>query len=232
MENLPLYIAATFGITVLLTIWLFSRATHYAKPILIFLSVLTVVQSVLGLSGFYNDPHTMTARFPMLVIPLTIFCIALFLTAKGWAFIDSLDIKILTILHIIRIPVEITLFWLFVHQAIPQAMTFEGRNYDILSGLSAPLVYYFGFVKKQLTKTVLIIWNVACMLLLINVVASAVLSLPARFQNFGFEQPNIAVGYFPFLLLPAILVPLVLFANAAAIRQLIYNKNIILKNSK
>lgn len=230
MENLPLYIAATFGITVLLTIWLFSRATRYAKPILIFLIVLTVAQSVLGLSGFYNDVNTMTAWFPMLVIPLTVFCIALFITAKGRIFIDNLDIKMLTILHIIRIPVEITLFWLFIHQAIPQAMTFEGRNFDILSGLTAPLVYYFGFVKKQLNKTVLIIWNIACMLLLINVVASAVLSLPARFQKFGFEQPNIAVGYFPFLLLPAILVPLVLFANAASIRQLIYNKNIILKN--
>lgn len=36
MENLPLYIAATFGITVLLTIWLFSKATHYAKPFLVF----------------------------------------------------------------------------------------------------------------------------------------------------------------------------------------------------
>lgn len=193
---------------------------------------MTIVQSALGLSGFYSDVHTMTARFPMLVIPLTVFCIALFLTAKGRMFIDSLDIKTLTILHIIRIPVEVTLFWLFVHQAIPQAMTFEGRNFDILSGLTAPLVYYFAFVKQQLSKTVLIIWNAACMLLLINVVASAVLSLPVRFQNFGFEQPNVAVGYFPFLLLPAILVPLVLFANAAAIRQLIYNKNIILKNSK
>ncbi|MET3501373.1 hypothetical protein ABIC45_002985 [Mucilaginibacter rubeus] len=232
MENLPLYIAATFGITVLLTIWLFSSATHFAKPMLVFLIVLTLAQSALGLSGFYNNVNTMTARFPMLVIPLTVFCTALFLTAKGRTFIDSLNIKTLTILHIIRIPVEIILLWLFVHQAIPQAMTFEGENFDILSGLTAPVIYYLGFIKKQLNKTVLIIWNVTCILLLLNVVVSAVLSLPARFQNFGFEQPNIAVGYFPFLLLPAILVPLVLFANAASIRQLIYNKSINLKNSK
>jgi hypothetical protein len=225
MEHLPGYVAATFGITVLLAIWLFSKAMYYSKPFFIFLLVLIVIQSALGLSGFYSDVNTMSARFPLLAFPLLAFCASLFFTRKGRAFIDSLDIKTLTILHTIRILVELVLFWLFVHKAIPRAMTFEGRNFDILSGLSAPLVYYFGFVKQKLSNPVMIIWNAACMLLLLNVVSSAVLSLPARFQHFGFEQPNIAIGYFPFLLLPAILVPLVLFANAAAIRQLALNKN-------
>ena len=230
MEHLPWYLAALFGITVLLTVWLFSKATHYSKPFLILLIVLIIVQSALGLSGFYDDINTMSKRFPLLVAPLMLLCISLFFTKNGKAFIDSLDIKTLTILHTIRILVELVLLGLYVHKTIPQAMTFEGRNFDILSGLSAPLIYYFGFVKKQISRPALIIWNAACMLLLFNVVASASLSLPARYQNFGFEQPNIAVGYFPFLLLPAILVPLVLFANAATIRQLILNKNINLKN--
>jgi hypothetical protein len=225
METLPWYVAVTFGATVLLAIWLFSKATRYSGSFFVFLLILIILQSALGLSGFYNDVHTMSTRFPLLVIPLLGFCLSLFLTHKGKVFIDSLDIRTLTILHTIRIAVEIVLFWLFVHKAIPQAMTFEGRNFDILSGLSAPLVYYFGFVKQRLSRTVMIIWNVVCMLLLLNVVASAVLSLPSRFQHFGFEQPNIAVGYFPFLLLPAILVPLVLFANAVSIRQLILHKN-------
>ena len=158
------------------------------------------------------------------------FLTSLFFTRRGKAFIDSLDIKTLTLLHTVRIPVEIILLCLFLQQAIPQAMTFEGRNFDILSGISAPLIYYFGFIKKQLSNTVMIIWNVICILLLLNVVSSAILSLPARFNNFGFEQPNIAVGYFPFLLLPAVLVPMVLFANAASIRQLLLKKDNALRN--
>ena len=227
MEHLPWYVAATFGITFLLAIWLFSKAMHYSKPFFIFLLVLIGIQSALGLSGFYNHVNTMSARFPLLAFPLLAFCASLFFTRKGRAFIDSLDIKTLTIFHTIRILVELVLFWLFVQKAIPRAMTFEGRNFDILSGLSASLVYYFGFVKQKLGISAMIIWNAACILLLLNVVFSAALSLPARFQHFGFEQPNIAVGYFPFLLLPAILVPLVLFANAAAIRQLALRKNML-----
>lgn len=36
-------------------------------------------------------------------------------------------------------------------------MTFEGRNFDILSGLSAPLVYYFGFGGNRPNKLLLLI---------------------------------------------------------------------------
>ena len=225
MEHLPWHVYATFGATVLLALWLFNKATHYSKSFLILVMGWILLQSVPGLAGFYNNVNLMTARFPLLVVPAFIFLMSLFFTTKGKAFIDGLDIKMLTIFHVIRIFVEIVLFWLFVHKAIPQAMTFEGRNFDILSGLSAPVIYYFGFVKKKLSNPVMIVWNVVCILLLLNVVSSAILSLPGRYQHFGFEQPNIAVGYFPFLLLPAVLVPLALFSNAAAIRQLFRKKN-------
>jgi len=224
MENLAWYVYVLFSATVILSAWLFIRAANYSKTTIIMISVWTLLQSALGLSGFYNNPASITSRFPLLVIPAVIFLASRFFTVKGKAFIDGLDLKGLTIFHIIRIPVEITLLFLFLGSAIPEAMTFEGRNFDILSGLSAPVIYYFAFVKRSLGKTTMIIWNVACMILLLNVVTNAVLSLPGRYNQFGFEQPNIGVGFFPFLLLPALLVPLALFSSAAAIRQLILNK--------
>jgi hypothetical protein len=224
MQNLSPSTYIIFGADFLLAVWLFVKAANYARPVLIIITLWTILQSAAGLAGFYSDIHTMTGRFPLLAFPPLIFLLFLFVTPKGRAFIDGLSISGLTIFHLIRIPVEIILFFLFVHHAIPKAMTFEGANFDILSGLSAPLVYYFGFVKQRLSKPVLIAWNIACILLLLNVVRIAALSLPARFHQFGFEQPNIAVGYFPFLLLPSCLVPLVLFSNLAAIRQLITRK--------
>jgi hypothetical protein len=224
MDSIPAYVTTTFGIIVILTVWLFSKATSYSKPFLILLIPLIIIQSSLGLAGFYNDPPNMNARFPFLVMPLISVFIILFLTAKGRVFIDSLDIKTLTILHTIRIPVELVLLWLYIGHTIPQAMTFEGRNLDIISGLTAPLIYYFGVIKKQLGKAIIISWNVICIVLLLSVVSTAVLALPNRYQDYGFEQPNVALGFFPFLLLPSILVPLVLFSNLAAIRQLLIKR--------
>ena len=226
MLSLSPSIYIIFGADFLLAAWLFMKAAQYARPVLVIITLWTILQSAAGLAGFYSDMNTMTGRFPLLAFPPLIFLLFLFVTRKGKTFIDSLSISGLTLFHIIRIPVEIVLFLLFVHHAIPKAMTFEGANFDILSGLTAPLVYYFAFVKKRLGKPVLIAWNIVCILLLLNVVRNAALSLPARFHQFGFEQPNIAVGYFPFLLLPSCLVPLVLFSNLAAIRQLMTKKTV------
>jgi hypothetical protein len=103
-------------------------------------------------------------------------------------------------------------------------MTFEGSNFDILSGLSAPIVYYFGFVKKGLNRGMLIAWNIICLLLLINASRLAVLSMP-NFGLIGAEQPDIALGQFPFILLPAVIVPLVLFAHLASIRNLVIKRS-------
>ncbi|MVM35026.1 hypothetical protein GO755_33680 [Spirosoma sp. HMF4905] len=226
MENMPLYVYLTFGATVLAAVWLFFIATNQSKIFLVSIGAWIVLQSVLSSIGFYSDPVSASKRFPMLFLPPLIFFVSRFFTKQGKLFIDGLDIKTLTIIHIIRIPVELVLFWLFVHKSIPEAMTFEGRNFDILSGLTAPLIYYFGFVKNKLSKSVIVAWNFACLALLINVVSAAILSLPDRFQQFGFEQPNTALGYFPFVLLPTCLVPLVIFSNLAAIRQLLIGKTI------
>lgn len=99
-------------------------------------------------------------------------------------------------------------------------MTFESRNFDVLSGLSAPLVYYYGFVKRQLPRGVLIVWNVVFLGLLLNIVFMAALSVPSPFQQLAFEQPNVAILYFPFVWLPSVVVLLVLLAHVAALRQL------------
>jgi hypothetical protein len=100
-------------------------------------------------------------------------------------------------------------------------MTFEGRNFDIFSGLTAPVIYYSGFIKKRLGKNVILLWNFICLGLLINIVVNAILSAPFPFQMFAFDQPNIAILYFPFVWLPGCVVPLVLLSHLATIRQLL-----------
>lgn len=109
---------------------------------------------------------------------------------------------------------------------IPELMTFEGRNFDIISGISAPLIYYFGFVQKRLSNKIIIIWNVLCLMLLFNIVINAVFSAPFPFQKFAFDQPNIAILYFPFNWLPSCVVPIVLFSHIVVIRQLLKVKTL------
>lgn len=221
MNNLPIYISLTFICTTILTVWLFYRATNFSKTPLIILLVWATFQSFLGIMAFYQNLDAFPPRFLLLLVPAIITIILLFSLPKGQAFIDSLSLERLTILHIVRVPVEVVLFWLFMQKTIPQLMTFEGRNFDILAGISAPIAYYFVFVKHNMSKKKLLVWNIICLGLLLNIVVNAILSVPLPFQQFAFEQPNVAIFYFPFNLLPSVIVPLVLFSHLVVIRKLL-----------
>ena len=230
MENLPFYISILFGVVTLLTILVFYKAANYSKTVITVLILWLTVQGIISSTGFYTTFDSIPSRFGLLILPPLVLILILFFTKKGRHFIDSLDIKTLTLLHVIRIPVEIVLFWLFVHKSIPQIMTFEGRNFDILSGITAPFIYYFGFVKNKLDKKIILTWNFLCLGLLINIVGIALLSAPFPFQKFAFNQPNIALAYFPFVWLPCCIVPLVLFSHLVSIRQLTTRRKIAMQN--
>lgn len=224
MNTIDFYVYATFGLTLIATIYFFYKATPKSNGFLILIGTWLVVQSVIGISGFYTVTNTSPPRFQLLLLPPLIFTIVQFSTKRGRLFIDSLNLRVLTIIHIVRIPVEIVLYWLLAAKAVPELMTFEGRNFDIISGVTAPLIYYFGFVKNQLPKSILIVWNILCGGLLLNIIITGMLSAPTPFQQFGFEQPNIAVLHFPFMFLPACIVPLVLFSHLSSIRLLVISK--------
>ena len=221
MNNVPLYLPLGFVATILLTCYFLVKAAYGNKIVAGLLIVWMIGQSAVAMSGFYTNTQTMPPRFLAMLLPPISVIILLFATTRGRNFIDLLRPDQLTLLHLVRIPVELCLFSLYTHQLIPQLMTFEGINFDIISGVSAPVVAYFGYYKKLLNKTVLLIWNLICLGLLINIAYHGILSVPTSFQRFGFEQPNIALTYFPYVFLPGLIVPVVLFAHLSSIRQLL-----------
>ena len=224
MEQIPNYLNIFFGLTTLFTIGIFYWAANQSKFTLIILLSWLILQFIIGTTGFYTITEGIPPRFLLLVLPPFIFIGVLFSTTNGRLFIDGLNLRILTMLHIVRIPVELVLYGLYVYKAVPELMTFEGRNYDIVSGLTVPIIYYLGFVKKRFNTRLLLIWNFICLGLLFNIVVHAVLSAPFPFQQLAFDQPNIAVLHAPFNGLPSCVVPLVLLSHLAAIRQLLRSK--------
>ena len=224
MENIPLPVTILFSLVVIFTIWQFFKASHKSRQVIIVTIIWMILQSALGLSGFYKVTGTIPPRFLFLVGPGVLLAILLTFTKQGKDFLDSLDMKSLTLLHTVRLPVEIVLYFVFIAGMIPELMTFEGRNFDIISGISAPFVYYFVFISKNAGKNALLVWNMICLILLINIVAIAVLSAKTPFQILAFDQPNIGIALFPILLLPSVVVPIVLISHLAAIRQLFLKK--------
>jgi hypothetical protein len=221
MENLPFYVPFVFALTTCAAILFFFYAAGRTRKVLFVLLAWLLIQSLPSLTGFFTVTDTLPPRLFILLLPPVLTIIILFATPAGRRFIDNISIKALMLLHMLRMAVELVLFWLFLHGSMPQLMTFEGRNFDIVSGITAPLVYYYGFIKKGMSEKILLGWNIACAGILLFTVINGILSVPTPFQQFAFDQPNIAVLYFPFTWLVGLVVPIVLFAHFVAIRQLL-----------
>ncbi len=232
---LPFYIPLVFGLTTVAALLLFVRTVNVSgvsatqrRAMVIFAALAgwLILQAILALNGVYTTkPKSFPPRFLLLgILPGMLVIVLVFATSKGRAFADSLPLKNLTWLNIVRIPVELVLFWLYLNKAVPGLMTFEGRNYDILAGITAPFAAYFGVSKGSFNRRGMLLWNIVCLGLLLNIVVNALLSAPTPLQRFAFDQPAIAILNFPFNWLPSFVVPLVLFGHLTSIRQLVVLK--------
>ncbi len=212
--------ALAFILITITTIFIFYRASRKNSKTLYVIFVYLFIQGILAYFGFYNTEPINPLKIPLVVAPSFILMFYILFSGSGKKFVQSLDLKVLTLLHTIRIPVEFVLFLLFVQGEIPEIMTFEGRNLDILAGITAPFIYYLTFIKNRIGPKGLLAWNVISLALLVNIVIHALLSLEIPIQQFGLQQPNRAILKFPYIWLPVIVVPIVFFSHCAAIRRL------------
>jgi hypothetical protein len=98
-------------------------------------------------------------------------------------------------------------------------LTYEGSNFDILAGLSAPVIAWL-IANGRLSSRLALAWNVFGLMLLANIVLRAILTTPAL-QALVTEVPNRALGMFPFTFIPGLMVPLALVLHVLAIRALL-----------
>lgn len=183
----------------------------------------TMVVSGLSLSGVLSDfTATPPKLFVVLLVPLvTIIVVVRTETVK--IILQHTEPSAILGLQSFRIAVEILLWLLFIQNLAPVQMTFEGRNLDVLSGLTALPVAWLAS-RKTLSPFWLAFWNVACLGLLINILATAVLSMPTPLRVFMNEPANTIVSRFPVVWLPALLVPMAYGLHFLSLRQLLVRK--------
>lgn len=234
--QIPLYISAVFIVLTLALFYLFMNGFKYAldrtrylneKKNRIFLLVPTAVviwlilTALFAFFGFFNDFSALPPRVFLIVAPMFIFIAVIVFSGAIDIFLLSVRPTWLINMQSFRILVEVILWLLYIYHIAPVQMTFEGRNYDVLVGLSAPLIAYLGFRKGSSNYMVGLIWNLCGLALLFNIVVISVLSSPGKLRYFMNEPANTFVTYYPYIWLPGFLVPLALFLHLASIRQLI-----------
>ena len=183
------------------------------------LGVSLVAPGLLAAAGLLDRYDPMPAPGLLVVLIVTIGTFLLAFSGAGSRLADGVPLAVLVGYQVFRVPLEWLLHRLYLEGVIPVEMTYAGRNFDIVSGLTAAVLAVL-LAKGRGPRAVVIAWNVLGLALLANIVAVAVLATPTPFQVFTDGPPNRLPGVFPYVWLPTVLVQAALLGHLLVFRAL------------
>lgn len=193
------------------------------KPVIWFLLISTIWLSFTGIvasKGLLSDFSSFPPKLmPVVLLPPLFLILGLTFSKALTKLLLQVPIVWLIYFQVFRVAVELLIWGLHQQGLAPVQMSFEGLNYDIWVGLTAPLVAYL-YQKKKISVIGLKVWNVCGILILLNILVIAVLSMPTPMRVFMNDPANTIVATFPVVWLPALLVPFAYGMHALSLRQL------------
>ena len=178
------------------------------------------VLAVLAGQGYFLEFQSMPPRLTLAGLLPLVAGLLMLPTHGTRHFLAVTPPERLIYLQSFRIVMEIILWALAVQGRAPKLMTFEGRNIDILVGLTAIPIGWMVVERRAWPVWVAAAWNVVGILILANVVIHAQLALPTPFRAFVTEPSTAFLATFPYIWLVGFLVPFALWLHAGSLVQL------------
>jgi hypothetical protein len=178
-----------------------------------------ILLGVMSIRGFFTDFSKLPPRLTFALLPPLLLVLLFSRSRAGKQVLLHIQPQWLIYLQSFRILVEIGIWLLVRNGSLPVQMSFEGRNFDMLTGLLAFPVGYYCFVKKTWPPVAALIYNIAGLVLLINAVTISALSMPTPLRIFHGQPDSSLLTTFPFIYLPGLLVPLAYTLHILSIRQ-------------
>jgi hypothetical protein len=202
----------------------FDRRRKNLSMTIIVIMVWLMFTLIIAMSGYLFDFKSTPPKILLVTIPPLVFILLLLFSKEFIELISPLGNFWFIYPQCFRILMELILYDLYRFNAVPVQMTFEGRNFDILTGLTAPFIAYYCFNKKIWSPKLALIWNFMGLILLLNIVVTAILSTPYPFRVFMNNPPDTIIFGFPFVWLPAFVVPFAFLLHLLSIRKLLRNE--------
>jgi hypothetical protein len=176
---------------------------------------------ILSISGVLQD-MSLPPKFPLLLfIPFVIFTIIFYIRNKDSKFIQSIPNSWTIYYQTFRIIVEMLLLYTFYKGIIPEQATFEGLNFDVIMGITAPFMAYFVFGDKVKNLALARGWNILgiLMVLFVAFIIGTSFYLPHIWgSETELTQPEFLT--MPYLLIAGFLAPSAIFMHVVSLVQL------------
>lgn len=178
---------------------------------------VTLLALALGRAGVFAVFDTVPPRFALFVVGVTL---ALQIALGRSGALALVPLPRLIALQSFRLLVELALYQLAREGRLPLAMTFAGRNFDVVVALSAPFVAWLVHRRGARVRGLVLAWNVASLLLLANVVVRGFGSLPGPTHLFDGIAP-VALARDPWVLVPGLFVVTAFGSHLVIFRRLL-----------
>lgn len=188
-------------------------------PALLGLTAWIAYGGTLGYLGVIANTSTLPPGMFYLLVPIILFIIFMARSRIGESVALSFPLWLLMGLESFRLVVEIFLHQLWLDGDIPKMLTYQGANFDILIGISAPIVAWL-LASRRISNQMALAWNVIGIAMLANVALRGVLTTAGPLHIIATEVPNVAIVTFPFTYIPGLMVPLALVLHVLSIRAL------------
>ena len=175
-------------------------------------------------SGVLRRWDAQPPPFGLLVLAITSLSVAIAFTPFGARLAQFLPIWALVGIQGFRLPLEVAMHTMFERGVMPEQMTYTGRNWDILTGITALIVVAL-VLSGRGGRLIVALWNILGLALVLNVVIVAILATP-RLRYFGDDSLNVWVTYTPFVWLPAVMVLAAFAGHLLIFRALRFQRTI------
>jgi len=202
----------------LLGLWAARRSRPLALGALGGLGLWLAATAALASRGVLSDWTARPPRVPLLPVAFLATVLVLRRTATFRALVAETPRAWPILAQTFRVPVELILYALYANYRAPVQVTFEGRNLDVLVGLTAPLVGWM-VSRGRASPAVVVGWNALGLGVLANTVFTVVTSSPGPLHLDWPGAPFTALATWPLVWLPAFLAPLAVFFHVVSMQQ-------------
>jgi len=169
-----------------------ERIGFFALGLVVWLGIVAVA----GAGGYLDDVNSMPPPVARVMVPSLIMVVYLAFSRFGSRLVRGLHFEEMIGLQAFRLPVEMILLGFYFEGKIPISMTVEGRNFDVITAVTAVLIAFFLYT-GSLSRKFIWAWNILGLTLLFNVVITAVLTVPGKMRLLIEEPPNILPLHWP-----------------------------------
>jgi hypothetical protein len=194
------------------------------RGFLLIVVIWSLICLIIGRSDILDSSTSSVSYIPIVIFIPVIFILWLVRTKKATQFLDESPDAILINANMFRVFIEPVTYMLFIEDFLPLEMTIQGWNPELMVAFSAPLLIAMFFNDDVKRYNIAIIWNVIG-LNSISVFTYMVLSLsPLQPGVFIFKEQHLLMASFPFILYPALYIPLAFLLHTFSLRQLLRDK--------